>query len=250
MLSLNLFDAKRWQDIMIAISTLLEEAEFFADLNGLKLRAMDATHTAMVDLELPTAFFDKYQCDKPTSMRFSVKRVNSLLDNINQNESLEVQYYEEDTKMVLFLRGEYEKVFTLLTLTSEPPVNIEPKVEFKSKAKLKTNVLKRVMSDSMKLGDEVEIKTEQNGITFIANGLLGNVKSIFHVGDKPLSELSVNEGSLACYNLELLGEIIKNTTALSDEVSLEYSTDQMAKLTVQLPQGKMSFYLSPRIEQE
>lgn len=248
MLKATLIDAKRWREILGVIKTLLEEAEFKITSEGLKLRAMDSSHVAMVDLDLPSAFFDKYECDNTMELRFNVNNVLDLLENMSSNESLELNYSEKQARLVIYLRGTYERVFSVTTLAVENEFEREPSVTFKVRAQVETASLKKVIIDSLKIGDHIFIEADANMITFRTAGLSGDVVSTFRKDEPPLSELSVSENSKANYSLELLGNIIKNASQVSDIAQVEYSTNQVLRLSLVLQQGKLQFYLSPMLE--
>jgi len=248
MLKAILYDAKRWRDILGVTKTLLEEAEFKISSEGMKLRAMDSSHVAMVDLDLPTAFFDKYECNNTMELRINVDNVLDLLDNMGPNESMELNYSEEQARLVIHLRGTYERVFSVTTLAVEKEFEREPSVTFKVRAQVETASLKKVIIDSLKIGDHIFIEADTNIVTFRTAGLNGDVVSTLRKDEPPLSELSVSENSKANYSLELLGNIIKNASQVSDVVQMEYSTSQVLRLGLVLPQGKLQFYLSPMLE--
>ncbi len=52
-------DSKTWKNLMSAISALVEEATFDINSEGLKLRAMDPSHVAMVDFQYPSSAFQE-----------------------------------------------------------------------------------------------------------------------------------------------------------------------------------------------
>jgi hypothetical protein len=98
------------------------------------------------------------------------------------------------------------------------------------------------------MGDQIVIKSDSESITFHTIGLSGNVLSTFQVGEAPIVNLSVSVDSEATYNLDLLGTIIKNVAAISDVTNLDYSTNQVLRLGLVFPKGKLTFYLSPMLE--
>src|SRR6267143_1738397 len=65
-------DARLFRNLIGAISSLIEEADFNATPEGIKLRSMDPSHIAMVDFEWPKTAFDTYECSTPTRLRLSV----------------------------------------------------------------------------------------------------------------------------------------------------------------------------------
>src|SRR6266571_7893418 len=65
-------DARLFRNLLGAISSLIEEADFNASPEGIKLRSMDPSHIAMVDFEWPRTAFDSYQSTANTKLRLSV----------------------------------------------------------------------------------------------------------------------------------------------------------------------------------
>jgi len=247
-LKATLYDAKRWRDILNIISNLLDEADFEVTQEGIRLRAMDSSHTAMIDLDLPSTFFDQYECNSSTRLRVNLKSAINMLEGIGANESIEINYAEDQARLVMHLRGEYQRVFSLSTLATEGETVPQPRATFKVKAQVLTLSLKKVISDSQKVGDQISIETKADMITFRTNGLSGNVVSTFKVGEGPLGELSAGVESKATYSLDLMGVIVKDAASLSTQVNIEYSTNQVLRLDFVLPQGKLHFYLSPMLE--
>src|SRR6267143_836223 len=68
-------DARLFRNLIGAISSLIEEADFNASPDGIKLRSMDPSHIAMVDFEWPKTAFDTYECTAPTKLRLSVSNL-------------------------------------------------------------------------------------------------------------------------------------------------------------------------------
>lgn len=248
MLKATLVDARRWREIVDLISTLLQEAEFRASPEGLELRAMNDSKVAMIDLDLPPTFFDRYECDVVTSLRIKVKSMLDVLEGVGAKETIEFSYMKEQVKLIIYLHNEYERIFRLTTLPVEKEFEREPITAFTVKAKVSTTNLKRVLSESEKMGDEVTIETQTDKMEFRTIGLLGNVISTFKKGSPSLIELFVEKESKATYSLDLLKAIVGDASSISDTVNMEYSTDNVLRLDFVLPQGKLHLYLSPSLE--
>ncbi len=58
MFKLRITDAKLLRDMITVISTLVDEATFNINSEGIKLRAMDPSRVAMIDFEWPKTIFD------------------------------------------------------------------------------------------------------------------------------------------------------------------------------------------------
>ena len=71
-----MINARLWKNLLNAIATLVDEANFDANDKGITLRAMDPSHVAMVDFEWPREMFDEYACD--TSLKLCIN-INEML---------------------------------------------------------------------------------------------------------------------------------------------------------------------------
>jgi proliferating cell nuclear antigen len=70
-------------------------------------------------------------------------------------------------------------------------------------------------------------------------------------GSDTLLDLETKEPSKATFSLSYLSEIIKTAAATSDIATLEFSSDMPVRLDFhQAKEGKLTFYLAPRIESE
>jgi proliferating cell nuclear antigen len=70
-------------------------------------------------------------------------------------------------------------------------------------------------------------------------------------GSDALLDLEAKEPSKATFSLSYLSEIIKAASATSDIATLEFSTDMPVRIDFQqIKEGKLTFFLAPRIETE
>lgn len=245
-----LYEAKRILEILEVTSTLLEEAEFRITERGLQLRAMDNSRTAMVDLDLPKAFFDQYQCAKTSELRFNLKTVLRMLEGIRAKEPIEIEYHEDKARLVVRVQGDYRRVIRLTTLTIEGAFEREPSVAFDTRAEIRSELLGRVIADAQKIAKEVSVEAEDNALSFSAIGLVGSFKNTNEVGDPSLVSLSIGKKSNATYSLDLLGSVVKNASSICDSLTVEFSSDDVLRLGLVMPDGRVHFYFAPLVEEE
>ncbi|MCQ5374001.1 MAG: DNA polymerase sliding clamp, partial [Candidatus Methanomethylicia archaeon] len=83
-----LADSKIWRNIIESISTLVEEGVFIADPTGIRLRAMDPSRVAMVDMELPKTSFDSYECTEEVPIGVNFDDMKNIMKRTGGNEKL------------------------------------------------------------------------------------------------------------------------------------------------------------------
>ena len=244
-----LFDSTKIRDIFSEISNVVEEGDFVISPDKIKLKAMDSSRTTMIDLELLSSFFDKFDCNKTTRIRLSIKQILNLFENLAANESIDFRFLENESMLIITLQGDYQRVFKVHTLTPGFEAEIEPKTSDEVKLTVLSNSLKKVILDAKKMGEQIQIKATKEAIAFQTFSDLGNVTSTFSLGETPITELIVNQECEATYNLEVLGTIIKDAPLISETLRMEYSKDQPLFLDLLITNGKLHFYLAPLIEQ-
>jgi len=248
---MKMTDARQWKNLITAVSTLIDEASFNFDENGMKLRAMDPSHVAMVDLEWPKVVFQEYVCDGPTKLCVNIGEMLKLLRRVGGDESVELSIDPKGARLNMILKSRYTRTFGMATLepsTEEVPT---PKIAFKASARLTTELLKNALDDAQAVSDHIVFDISPEKLLIRAAGDMGNVVIDVEKGTEELLNLEAKESSRATFSLSYLLEMVKASANLSDILSLELSTDMPIRLNFELSQsGRLQYYLAPRIENQ
>jgi proliferating cell nuclear antigen len=244
-------DAKLWKNLLAAISTLIEEADFNATPDGIKLRSMDPSHVAMVDFEWQKTAFEEYTCQEPTKIRVNIASMLKLLKRVGSDEVLEMLYDEKTRKLNLTLKGKMMRKFTMPTLDPAQEEVPTPKITFNSKVKLTTSTFRDIIEDVQAVSDNVRLETTPEKLTAAATTELSSAIIELEKTSEMLIELDVKEPSKATFNLNYLSEITKAGASVAEIVTVEFSSNMPIRLEFDIPQqGRLSYYLAPRIEAE
>ncbi|RLI22853.1 proliferating cell nuclear antigen (pcna) [Candidatus Bathyarchaeota archaeon] len=251
MFKIKLADARLLKNMISAISTLIDEATFNISPEGINLKAMDPSRVAMVDFEWPKTVFDEYVCEQPTKMCINISELLKLLRRTGKDEYVELSLDEKTGKLQITLVGKYRRTFMMPTLETAEEEIPTPKLTFNVKAKATTDGLKGALNEASLVSDHVRLEADTEKLILRATGdIMGAVIELTK-GSDALLDIEVSEPSKATYSLSYLSEIVKAASATSDIATLEFSTDMPIKLDFQQPrEGKLVFYLAPRIEVE
>src|SRR5881296_607155 len=258
-------DARLFRNLLGAISSLIEEADFTAGPDGIKLRSMDPSHIAMVDFEWPRTAFDSCESTANTKLRLSVSNLLKLLKRTRSEESIEVVFDDTNKKLNITLKDKIVRKFITPTLepsTEEVPT---PKVPFSARVKLTAASLRDIIDDAQAISDNVKLEVEPDKFLIKATGELSSVAIEMDKGSDAILEIDLRPETdpktgqpaatitpaRATYNLNYLGEIIRAGSGASEVTSLEFSTNMPIKVEFEMPQqGRLLYYLAPRIESE
>jgi len=251
MFKLKVSDAKLLKDMVTAISILVDEATFKIEPESLKLRAMDPSRVAMVDFEWSKTVFEEYVCSEPTKMCINISELLKLLRRAGKNEVVELSLDEKTGRLQIRITGKYTRNFTMPTLEASEEEVPTPKIAFSVRAKATTDGLRQAIEDAQLVSDHVRIEADTGKLVFHAAGDLMGATIELQKGSDALLDLEAKEPSKATFSLSYLSEIIKAASATSDIATLEFSKDMPIKLDFQQTlEGKLTFYLAPRIETE
>jgi len=251
MFKAKISDAKLLRDMITAISTLVDEATFNITPEGIKLRAMDPSRVAMIDFEMPKTVFDEYTADTPTKMCINITELLKLLRRTSKDESVELALDEKTGRLNVGIKGKYDRTFNMPTLEATEEEVPTPKITFNVRAKATTEGLNEAIQDVQLVSDHVRIEMDNEKMTMRATGDLMGATVELKKGSDALLDLEAKETSKATFSLSYLSEIIKTAAATSDVATLEFSTDMPIRIDFQQPkEGKLTFYLAPRIEVE
>lgn len=251
MFKLKVSDAKLLRDMANAISILVDEATFKIDPEGLKLRAMDPSRVAMIDFEWPKTIFQEYVCNEPTKVCLNISELLKLLKRASKDESVELSIDDKTGRLLIVISGKYNRNFTMPTLEASEEEVPTPKISFNVKAKTTTQGLSQAIEDAQLVSDHVRIEAEPEKMILSASGDLMGATITLQKGSDALLDLEVKENAKATFSLSYLSEIIKAASATSDIATLEFSSDMPIRIDFQqTKEGKLVFFLAPRIETE
>src|SRR6266705_2837947 len=167
------------------------------------------------------------------------------------DESVEIVYDDANKKLNITLKNKIVRKFITPTLepsTEEVPT---PKVPFNAKVKITAVSLRDVIDDAQSISDNVKLEVSPEKFTVRATGELSSAIIEMDKGSDAILELDAKEACRATYNLNYFGEIIRAGSGASEVASLEFSTNMPIKVEFEMPQqGRLLYYLAPRIEQE
>lgn len=242
-------DARLWRKIIDALSTLIDEANFVATSEGLRMRAMDPSRVAMVDFEMDRSAFNEYLCDQETMLGVNFDDFKKILKRATASDKLELEYSEEEKRLKVRFIGRTTRTFSIPLLEFGQEELATPRITFNASVKMLSESLKEAIKDAEVISDFVRFEANPEVFIIRASGDRGEVEVKIDMAGGGLLSIDVKEPSFAYYSLSYLGEMIKASQA-ADVVGVEFSTNMPLKLDFELPSGRITYYLAPRMEAE
>ena len=238
-----------FRDYLKCVSALKDEVTINLSPIEIRINEMDPSHVAMVNLVLPNTFFDSYEVSDTLKLSLNLKDTLSLLNKIDKDDILKVFYDKDALKLMFQIQGtksltRNKTISTLEPIEEECP---QPKIFFKSKSKILLDSFKFAIEDLAKNMQHIRFESTNDKLNLIGDSDLGHEETPIPKDSDIMLEHRVEEDSKATFTASYLVDILKNTSKVSEVVTIELSEDMPLRLEMELPIGKLEFYLAPNI---
>ena len=234
-------DTKAWKNSIEAVAALIDEGTLQIDEKGIKLRAMDLSQIALVDLELPASIFEDYKVEKAVNIGVDFAELSKIIKRLRTDDRIELNL---DTRFKMTFKGETTRSFSLAIIesTSMPPK--EPKIEFTTDLKIIANTFKEALKDAELVSNHVSLRIG-DGFWIKADGDTGSVDIKFEK-DKLMS-INAKQESKAVFALDQLNNLLKASDSQSI-IIIKMRADAPIRIEYAIGDGRVIYYLAPRIE--
>ncbi len=226
---------------MEAIAALIDEGTLRIDSGGLKLRAMDPSQIALVDFELPASGFDEFKAEKEIGIGVDFSELSKITKRSRAEDKIKLSL---DEKFKMVFEGASTRKFSLgiIESTTSPPR--EPSVEFTAEIKIGADALKEALKDAELVSNHVALNINE-GFKITAEGDTGSVDIKFL--DSNILSKEVKAEARAVFALDQLDNLLRASDAQS-VIILRLKTDSPLKIEYSIGEGRVIYYLAPRIE--
>lgn len=251
MVTAKMADSKIWKTCVGAAVNLIEEAAFKFTPEGIKMRAMDPSHVALVDFELPAGVFVEYDVKQPAVLGINLAEMNKIMSRTKPQDELIFELDQERNRLGLTFKGASTRRMVLPLIDVSETELPEPKIQFTAKAEVLAGVLQDGIKDAEVVGDNVGFAINDDGFFISAESDKGTAELKLVKGDKALVKLDVRQPASATFNIKYLSDMTKAASS-SDIMIINLGTDLPIQLDFPVAEGKgrLRFLLAPRIESE
>lgn len=237
-----------FRNLVKALAAIVDEGCFTIDGEKIELLAMDPSHVAMVDFELPREFFDSYVCEGEPRLFINIGEFLKFLDRVERDERVKIRLDEDRARLLIqCIRPGHNRRFEMTILEPLEEEVPQPNIFFKSSARILTQSLRQALRDAGLVSEHVKIEMANDMLRMSAVGDIGSAFSEWERGADELLELKVEEESGANFTLSYLMDITNAVGVSSDVATLELTTDMPLRMDFELPQGRLVYYLAPMI---
>jgi proliferating cell nuclear antigen len=254
-LEVQTVQAAAFRILIEALKEILTDANFEFDATGMKIVAMDSSHTVLVHLRLNSENFETYICNK-SKLILGINLINfyKLMKIMGNNDTLSLKVDEDDMSSLNIIIENSEKntvtrfKLNLMDLHEE---NIEvPPPSFESVITMPALDFQKICRDMHTLADEIELKSVGEQLIFGCKGQFAEQETSIGSSSNGLSFIQntkdkIVQGVYALKHLVLFSKC--SNLCNSVELYLKNDFPLIIKYTV-ASLGEIKLCLAPKYE--
>ena len=258
----NLIEIKTVQSsafriLIEALKEILTDANFDFDETGIKIVAMDSSHTVLVYLKLGAENFEHFLVKKKRTIGINMLNMFKLIKTMGNNDTLSL-FLEEENESVLCIKIENSEKNSVtnykLNLMDLHEDNIQiPPATFDSVITMPSVDFQKICRDMHNLADNIEIKSLENQLIFNCKGHFASQETCIGEANSGLSFVKnqnpdeIVQGVYALKHLVLFSKC----TNLCNTIDIYLKNDYplIIKYTV-ASLGDIKLCLAPKVEND
>jgi len=231
--------------IVNIISTLIDEVKFTITSEGMTLKAVDAAHVAMIEMNLTKGAFESFSAED-TEIGLDLEKVKGVLKLAGSGETIRMEQDDATGKLV-FKVGNITRRMSLIDTTgmNDPKV---PQLNLTATITVPIEELQKRVRAVESISDHITLKA---GPEFFELSCEGDTDSVSLRLDPSSAKISTDSDVCSMFPPDYLANIIKAIPS-GTQVDIELDNDYPMKLVFALADGaaKVDYLLAPRIESE
>ncbi len=242
-------DSKIWKTCVGSMVNLIEEAAFKFTPDGIKMKAMDPSHIALVDLDLPSGAFEEYSVKESKVLGINLVEMDRVLSRAKVGDELGMELDEKQNRLMINFKGASARKLSLPLINIDERDLPDPKIPFSAEIDVIAGVIQDGLKDAELVTDNVQFLVDKDSFAMKAEGDKGTSDLKLSKGDEALVKLDVNQPARAMFNINYLSDMMKGVGS-SDVVKIRLGSDLPVQIDFQVSKGRLRFLLAPRIEAE
>ena len=249
-MKLTLVEPKYLKESISIISELVTEGRFKITKDYIELVAMDPANVAMIIFKLLSSSFVEYNVEKESTVAINLSNMKQVLKRAKTSDVLSLELDEEKNKLIITLKGNSTRTFSLPIIELEEKEQKIPQLQFPFSVVTTSSSLSEAIEDVDIIAESVTFNCDQKSFTIEGEGDLSKASIEMKSGDEVKIEAVENDKAKAKYSIEYLKKMI-TASKISEEVKIQFNKDYPLKMEfIDVDKVMLSFILAPRVDND
>ncbi|KAK0518995.1 proliferating cell nuclear antigen, partial [Tilletia horrida] len=187
---------RRLQEALKKSKDLITDANFDRNEDGIRLQAMDNSHIALTAIEPRAEGFQPYRCDRPMSIGVSLANLTKVFKTGGNDDTLTIRKDDDgDPLNLLFEASKSDRVleYELMLMDIDSEHLGIPDTQYDAVIRMSSSEFSRIVRDLGSLSESVSIDVSKEGVTFAAQGEIGNARLTLKQGSATSSAFKLDD---------------------------------------------------------
>ncbi|MBQ8179381.1 MAG: DNA polymerase sliding clamp [Candidatus Methanomethylophilaceae archaeon] len=232
--------------IVNIISTLIDEVKFTITPEGMTLKAVDAAHVAMIEMDVGKGAFESFTATD-SEIGLDLDKVKGVLKLASSGDVIRMEQDESHGRLV-FKVGNITRRMNLVDTSSMSDPKV-PQLSLTANISVSVDELQKGIRAADTISDHITLKA---GADYFELSCEGDTDSVsLRLGKDVLPALDTDSEVCSMFPLDYFSNIVKAVPS-GTMVNIELDNDYPVKLLFGLADGnaKVNYLLAPRIESE
>ncbi|CAG9311287.1 unnamed protein product [Blepharisma stoltei] len=244
-------DLKR---IIEALKEMINEGNVKIDSEGISLQAMDASHVALIVLNMEATNFEEFRCDHRKTLGIPIQNLWKMMRIAGADDSIRLIADDTCTKLKIVSENSAGKVGDFdLNLIILPEEQLEMQdIDHICEITMESSEFARICRELAVISDELAIIATKERIVFEVNGDAGKGQICCNNGNCISKEqvLIDCKGSVqGSYALRYINQFNK-AALLGDRVFIKMAPDLPISFTFPFSLGSITYFLAPKLPED
>ncbi len=231
--------------IVDILSTIVEEARMVFDQDKVQIRVVDASHVALIEMEVDAAAFEAWNADE-TTLGLELQKMRDLVSLAGSDDLIDFTY-DEALGSVNMVVGDVDRTIRPLdhSIMKNPRV---PDLELKNKTTIQTSKFNRALKAAKQVGDLVTLSLDRQQFSLHVSNDQDSVTVSHEAGQ--LVALECDSPVKSTYSIGYLAQLIARVDGLTESIDVLFDDKMPLRIEFTFADGagRMIYFLAPRIE--
>lgn len=185
-----MLEAKLEQGIVLkkiieSMRDIVDIANFDCNPSGISMQYSDSAHIMLLQLNLPSSFFDVFRCDRSLTLGVNMGSLMKIIRCAGNTDAITLRAEDDgDAIGFIFESAKAERTCEYeLRLMDISSVQLSvPEMEYDATIRMSAGEFQRICKDLLGLSETITISVIKNTVKFSASGSLGTGSVILHPG--------------------------------------------------------------------
>ncbi len=242
-------------NIFQTVKTMTDHTPIMFKTDGLYMQVMDNAKVSIVELFLPSEWFNEYNCEIDVTIGINSNILYKILNTREKTQTIEVIYNDQnnDTLSINFTsesKVAYDKSFLVPLVDIEIDQMTIPEIEYVAEFSVASNIFANLMNQLKQFGETLDISCSEERITMSSNSYESG-KMAVEIKIDDLETFAIDEGEQLniSFSLNYMQQICC-CNKLSKDIELKLCDQYPLSVIYDLEdQGSMKFYLAPKMDE-